>query len=87
MSKIGSDEGEAILFKIKDSGIGIKKDDIEKIFDMFYRASSSRREEGMGIGLATVMTIVKAHGWRISVDSELGSGSCFTIEIPVHAEP
>ena len=87
VSKIGSDEGEAILFKIKDSGIGIKKDDIEKIFDMFYRASSSRREEGMGIGLATVMTIVKAHGWRISVDSELGSGSCFTIEIPVHAEP
>ena len=86
-SKIGSDEGEAILFKIKDSGIGIKKDDIEKIFDMFYRASSSRREEGMGIGLATVMTIVKAHGWRISVDSELGSGSCFTIEIPLHAEP
>ena len=74
---------ERILVKIKDYGIGIKKEDLEKIFDMFYRSSSSRREEGMGIGLATVMTIVKAHGWKISVDSELNKGSEFIIEIPV----
>ena len=71
-----------IIFRIKDSGIGIKKEDLEKIFDMFYRASASRREEGMGIGLATVMTIVKAHGWKISVNSEFGQGSEFVIEIP-----
>ena len=71
-----------IFFKIKDTGIGISENDKEKIFDMFYRATSSRREEGMGIGLATVMTIVKAHGWQISVESELGKGACFTIEIP-----
>ncbi|MBQ9623125.1 MAG: HAMP domain-containing histidine kinase [Treponema sp.] len=72
-----------IFFSIRDTGIGIAKENLEKIFDMFYRASSSRREEGMGIGLATVMTIVKAHGWKISVQSELGNGSEFTIEIPV----
>ncbi len=75
-------EDDKIFFSIKDSGIGIKSEDLEKIFDMFYRASSSRREEGMGIGLATVMTIVKAHGWKISVNSEFGKGSEFKIEIP-----
>ncbi|MBQ9281545.1 MAG: HAMP domain-containing histidine kinase [Treponema sp.] len=77
------EEEEKIYFKIKDSGIGIAQENLEKIFDMFYRASSSRREEGMGIGLATVMTIIKAHGWKISVDSELGKGSEFIIEIPL----
>lgn len=82
--EITAEEDEKrILFKIKDSGIGISKEDKEKIFDMFYRASSSRREEGMGIGLATVMTIIKAHGWKISVESELGKGSEFTIEMPL----
>ena len=75
-------EDNKIFFSIKDSGIGIKSEDLEKIFDMFYRSSSSRREEGMGIGLATVMTIVKAHGWKISVNSEFGKGSEFKIEIP-----
>ncbi|WP_407426271.1 ATP-binding protein [Treponema sp.] len=72
-----------LVFKIKDSGIGIKEEDLEKIFDMFYRASSSRREEGMGIGLATVMTIIKAHGWQIGVNSEYGKGSEFVITIPL----
>ena len=82
--EITAEEDEKrMLFKIKDSGIGISKEDKEKIFDMFYRASSSRREEGMGIGLATVMTIIKAHGWKISVESELGKGSEFTIEMPL----
>ena len=72
-----------LLLKISDTGIGIAKDDLKKIFDMFYRSSSSRREEGMGIGLATVMTIIKAHGWKISATSELGKGSAFLIEIPI----
>ncbi len=80
---ISDENGEKIIFKIRDTGIGIAKEDQEKIFDMFYRASSSRREEGMGIGLATVMTIVKAHGWSISVNSEPGSGAEFVIEIPL----
>ena len=69
---------------IKDSGIGMEQKDMEKIFEMFYRASSSRREEGMGVGLATVMTIIKAHGWKIAVDSQLKKGSEFTITIPVN---
>lgn len=78
------EEKDKIIFSIKDSGIGISREDQEKIFDMFYRATSSRREEGMGIGLATVMTIVKAHGWTINVESEKGRGSNFIIEIPLN---
>ncbi|MBQ4378623.1 MAG: HAMP domain-containing histidine kinase [Treponema sp.] len=77
------ERGSRIIFKIRDTGIGIAKEDQEKIFDMFYRASSSRREEGMGIGLATVMTIIKAHGWKIRVESEPGKGAEFIIEIPL----
>ena len=78
------EEKDKIIFSIKDSGIGISREDQKKIFDMFYRATSSRREEGMGIGLATVMTIVKAHGWTINVESEKGRGSNFIIEIPLN---
>jgi signal transduction histidine kinase len=79
----GAQGAGRLLLKISDTGIGIAQDDLKKIFDMFYRSSSSRREEGMGIGLATVMTIIKAHGWKISATSELGKGSAFLIEIPI----
>lgn len=72
-----------ILFTISDTGIGIEEEDLDKIFDMFYRASKSRREEGMGIGLSTVQTIIKAHGWSISVDSAPGKETVFSIEIPI----
>ena len=68
---------------IKDSGIGIKKEDLDKIFDLFYRATNSRREEGMGIGLSVVKTIVNAHGWDIKVSSEKDVGTEFVITIPI----
>lgn len=71
-----------IIFKIKDSGIGIDEDDLDLIFDMFYRGSNSRREEGLGIGLSVVKNIIELHKWTISVDSLKGSGTCFTITIP-----
>lgn len=73
----------SLKLSIKDCGIGIAKDDLNKIFDLFYRASSSRREEGMGIGLSVVKTIVNAHGWDISVESEQGRGTEFIITIPI----
>lgn len=74
---------KSVKISIKDSGIGIEKEDLDKIFDLFYRASSSRREEGMGIGLSVVKTIVDAHGWNISVASEKGKGTEFVINIPI----
>jgi signal transduction histidine kinase len=53
---------------------------------MFYRGSSSRREQGMGLGLAVVKWVIDYHGWSISVsaeDTEEGKGTCFTITIPL----
>ncbi len=76
---------DSVKLSIKDSGIGIAKEDLDKIFDLFYRASSSRREEGMGIGLSVVKTIVNAHGWDISVESEQGKGTDFVITIPIQS--
>lgn len=76
-------ENSNIYFKIKDTGCGIPPKDIKNIFNMFYRGTNSRREEGMGIGLAVVKNIMDTHGWDITVESEVGKGSCFTIIIPV----
>lgn len=77
---------DAITVKICDTGIGISESDLANIFDLFYRASNSRREEGMGIGLSVVKNIIETHGWKIAVESEKGKGSCFTITIPLPKE-
>ena len=73
---------KTIILEIKDSGYGIDKKDLDYIFDIFYRGSNSRQEEGMGIGLAVVKSIVETHGWKISVASKKDEGTCFTIKIP-----
>ncbi|MCR5062532.1 MAG: HAMP domain-containing histidine kinase [Treponema sp.] len=78
------DENEnAIKLKIEDTGIGIEEKDLNNIFDLFYRGTNSRREEGMGIGLAVVKTIVNTLGWQIAVDSKKDEGTCFTITMPL----
>lgn len=71
-----------VFIEIKDSGIGIAEKDLKYIFDMFYRGTNSRHEEGLGIGLAVVNNIIKTHGWNIYVKSEKDKYTCFTIEIP-----
>lgn len=71
-----------IILQIIDSGSGIAKKDLDHIFDLFYRGTNSRQEEGMGIGLTVVKSIMDTHGWEISVTSKKNEGSCFTIEIP-----
>ena len=72
----------AVLLKIIDTGEGMSEENIAHIFDLFYRATSSRREEGMGIGLSVVKSILTTLKWSIDVKSELGMGSEFTITIP-----
>lgn len=74
-------EKKIIIFQIKDTGIGIKKSDLNYIFDMFYRGTNSRREDGMGIGLSVVKNVITTYCWHIDVQSEENKGSCFTIEI------
>lgn len=71
-----------IYLEIKDSGIGIEQKDLKYIFDMFYRGTNSRQEEGMGIGLSVVKNIIDTHGWKIDVKSKKGVGTAFKITIP-----
>ena len=73
----------SVELTISDNGPGIDKEDLPYVFEMFYRGSSSRREQGMGLGLAVVKWVVDYHGWSISVASEKGKGACFSIAIPL----
>lgn len=75
-------DNKFIILEIKDTGCGIAKKDLDYIFDLFYRGTTSRQEEGMGIGLAVVKNIMETHEWKISVESQKKTGTCFTITIP-----
>ena len=72
-----------LLLSITDTGIGIPSDDLSRIYDPFYRGTNSRREQGFGLGLATVKSIIESHGWSISVASKVGAGTTFTIRMPL----
>jgi two-component system phosphate regulon sensor histidine kinase PhoR len=76
-------ENNLICFSVKDNGIGMTRKQTRKIFDRFYQTdtSLSRRAEGTGLGLSIVKFIVDAHKGTISVDSELGKGTTFTIRL------
>ncbi len=67
---------------VKDDGIGIAEKDIKKIFDRFYQADNSRSNTGTGLGLSMVKEIAKMHDGEVSVESEPGKGSTFTLHLP-----
>lgn len=73
-----------VRFTVEDTGIGIGKKDLEKIFDRFYRVDKSRSRElgGAGLGLSIVRWIAEAHGGDVEVKSEVGKGTVFTVTIP-----
>jgi len=76
--------GEELTMRVKDTGIGIPKKDLSKIFDQFYRVQSANKPiEGTGLGLAIVKRIVTMHRGRIEVDSEVGRGTTFTVFLPL----
>lgn len=78
-------ENSFFTIRVKDEGRGIVKEDLEKIFDRFYRVDDdrSRKNGGSGLGLPIVKSTVEAHGGKISVESTYRKGSTFTIKIPI----
>jgi signal transduction histidine kinase len=80
-------EGDMALFSVSDTGIGIKKEDLDNIFQKFTQLDSgdSRKYEGTGIGLANTKKLVELQGGNIRVESKYGEGSTFTVMIPLVA--
>lgn len=81
--------GEALV-SVQDTGIGIAKEDIPRVFSRFWRSDVSRERVsgGLGVGLALTKEIIDKHNGTISVESELNRGTCFTLHIPlVHNVP
>ncbi|OOM05854.1 sensor histidine kinase [Clostridium saccharobutylicum] len=78
------DKGDTVEIDVKDTGIGIEEKYLNNIFERFEQVdkSISRNAEGSGIGLSLVKSIVNMHGGKISVESEVGKGSIFKIELP-----
>ncbi|MET9405286.1 HAMP domain-containing sensor histidine kinase [Streptomyces sp. NPDC002935] len=78
-----------VVFEVADTGGGIDPEDLPSVFDRFWRAekSRSRRTGGSGLGLAIVRQLVAAHGGTVSVASEVGSGTVFTLRLPSAQAP
>ncbi len=76
---------EAVLFEIQDNGIGIAPLDQPRLFEKFYRGGQreAHMQRGSGLGLAIVKSIVERHGGRVWVESQLGRGSTFYLELPL----
>ncbi len=81
-------EGEQVALEVSDTGIGIPDDQLERIFERFYQVNGSTRRQygGVGLGLALVEEIVRVCGGRVTVQSQVGEGSTFTILFPIAAD-
>lgn len=80
---------ERILIKIRDYGIGIPPEEIEHIFERFYRAKTVKNKsiQGLGMGLYIAREIIEQHGGKIKVESKEGEGSTFCVELPLSFRP
>ena len=73
--------------EVADRGHGLSKDEVEHVFDKFYRSPSHRHKGGVGLGLTICRGIVQAHGGRIWVENRPGGGAVFRFTLPVVGPP
>jgi signal transduction histidine kinase len=74
---------DAVEISVRDTGVGISAEDQVRIFEEFYQAADGKTQEGTGLGLALTKRLVELHHGRLSVKSEPGAGSTFTVTLPV----
>lgn len=77
-----------LLMRVEDNGIGMSKESVKRIFEKFYRAHTGNLHnvKGFGLGMTYVKTVIDAHKGKIRVDSTLGKGTLFTVEMPLYKE-
>ena len=79
-------EDEEIVIEVSDTGTGIEPDEVDRVFERFYRGSGALEKEGFGLGLSIAKRMVDVMGGEIGVDSEVGTGSTFWVRLP-EAQP
>ncbi len=86
--RLSTDVRDAMLYiRIEDQGIGIEESKIDELFDVFHQIDRAKQEQqGTGSGLAICLGLVNIHGGSLQVESKLGKGSAFTIELPIAEE-
>lgn len=83
MTEICEKDKKKFIIKVIDNGIGISKDDLPHLFDLFYQTNKHKSKEGNGIGLTITKQLVEVSGGKIDVVSEPGKGTTFTIILPI----
>ncbi len=79
-------DGNMVVISIQDDGVGIPGDELSRLFERFFRASTSTGIAGTGIGLHLTHHFIDLHGGSIEVDSSEGAGSTFTVRLPIGNE-
>ena len=80
-------EGDAVRVDVRDTGQGIPREHLPRLFEKFYRIPGASRAGGAGLGLAIVREIITAHGGRVDVASQPGKGTTFTFTLPADPIP
>jgi signal transduction histidine kinase len=78
---------ETAHLEISDTGVGIPEQELGDLFKRFFRASTTASAPGTGLGLSIAESIVEVHGGTISVESEVGAGTTFSVDLPLQAPP